>query len=841
MEHFYMHLYKRQKQDAPFRFKKQLVFAILLFLIVAACFFSLAARALYDPAVPFLKTDSRANWIQYPLALSAIMRSDNFLDLTAEFTKDFELDAVPPMVRLDIRAYEEHSLLVNGNILSGNPQSRIKWKKTSRYYITDFLKEGTNTISIRVDCDLGNPAVWLYSKDLPENIKTDSSWLVSMADGPYTKAALADDCRFYPATTEIPTPLNALIRKAPMLILFFILSFAVFSIHIYIKRREKLSSIPALEIFTLTPGRVLLISIILWTVLFINNTPKLPYNRGFDAGGHLSYFRYVLDNHRIPYAGEGWETYHPPLFYVCAVLLFPFRVFFASNHSTYVLKFLPFISGLGQVVLAYFAGRILFPKSRIKQALTVAFVALIPMNIYISTFFSNESSGAFLIALAIFITFMIIERDRTSYLMFCMLGIALGLALLTKVTAFSILPVITVVILYKQLHERKDSLVAILGKLCLLFLVVAAVAGWYYVRNFIKFGKPIVMNTEFNWWQDPGFHTYNYFCQFSKVFIHPYYASFYSFFDSLYSSFWSDSLFGSAIEYVYSPPWDYEYASALLILSVPVIFFMFVGIVRVIAKIVFNFSKSWLLVIGSISVALYGIAYFNLRYPHHSCAKSFYFLYTIIPIGLIFALGFEYCDKWLRNRNLFLPRSILFGWFGTLALTVFFSLLIRPSQIQKRPNLDGFAPMGEKVYYEQVLQADPDNYHANITLANMYFQEKDFTSAIKYAETALMQRPNWPDVLDRFAFILNKKPDAIPSEKYQAVQYANYSCRLTGYMHPPFLLTLADAYAASERKTEAINTADRALKLAVETDKHDLANRISERLEYYKSALPSPP
>jgi tetratricopeptide (TPR) repeat protein len=222
----------------------------------------------------------------------------------------------------------------------------------------------------------------------------------------------------------------------------------------------------------------------------------------------------------------------------------------------------------------------------------------------------------------------------------------------------------------------------------------------------------------------------------------------------------------------------------------------------------------------------------NLRYPYYCHAKAFFGLYAIIPLGLIFALGFEYFDKWLKNKNLFLLRCLLFSWLGTLILAIFFSLIITPAQIQR--TLDA------STHHEKILQTDPDNYHANFCLASTYFSQRNYTCAVKHAEIALQQRHDWPQILDSFALILNSKPNATPSERNYAIKYAERSCHLTGYLDPSLLFTLANAYAAAGKNTDAIKTADRSLMLAAANGKHDLVKKIRERLEYYKSMLAHP-
>ena len=301
------------------------------------------------------------------------------------------------------------------------------------------------------------------------------------------------------------------------------------------------------------------------------------------------------------------------------------------------------------------------------------------MNIYISHYFSNESLCGFLMVLVMLVTMMILNNPHSSAKLFCVLGLIIGLALLTKVTMLTILPVIFLVLSYKLLSEQEGSLGRLADYLGLMLFLIVVVAGWFYLRNLAHFGKPFVNNWDrslgFHWWQDPGFHTYKYFCRFGKVFSLPYFIGFYSFFDSLYSTFWGDSFVGGVSAYAHRTPWNEEYMSAVYLLSLPATPIIIIGTLCAIRNAVFAASKIWLLILGSLLIMAYSLIYMNLKMPYYSVAKTFYFMAVLLPISLIFACGFDYLDKWLRGKSLSILRATLYGWFGTLALAIFFAFL----------------------------------------------------------------------------------------------------------------------------------------------------------------------
>ncbi|MGD0786067.1 MAG: hypothetical protein ABR969_09665, partial [Sedimentisphaerales bacterium] len=134
---------------------------ILIVLIVVASFSFIVIKAIYDPNIPFLETDVKANWILYPFTPQLGLRTDNYVHLTAGFTKNFELTARPAEVYLYIRGFKEYRLWVNDNQLSAGFTERTNWKRERKLEISKFLKEGTNTIRAEVSNEYGPPVLWL--------------------------------------------------------------------------------------------------------------------------------------------------------------------------------------------------------------------------------------------------------------------------------------------------------------------------------------------------------------------------------------------------------------------------------------------------------------------------------------------------------------------------------------------------------------------------------------------------------------------------------------------------------------------------------------------------------
>lgn len=662
--------------------KEQLIILIAVLMAIAGAFFYLSGKARYDRSYPFLRTDSRANWILQRFRPSLKGKGGEFLCLSAEYTKDFRLSSVSEGSYLYIKAFKKYRLWLNGKEVLAEGKAEKNWKKTSVIEISRFLKKGLNRIKVEVTSDYGPTAVWLYSEGLPEELKTDRTWMVSTLGRGYVRADLANDSVVHQMSFEGIRPYDALTNKRSVLIVFFGFSFGLFWLHRYIQRSARFNKQPLLRFLTFTPKSVLIISLFFWTILFISNLSKVPIKLGFDHSGHLNYFKYILDNHSLPLASQGWQTYNPPLFYFFSAIIFSFgRWFLSEGRAEYLLKLIPFFSGLGQIYIAYVASGLCFPKSKTKQAISTAIASMIPMSIYMSHYISNEAFFGFMMSLSLLLTIRILRKARSSLGLFCVLGLVTGLAILTKVTALVMLPIIFLVLLYKLFTEERCRLAELVQKLGLVFLLIIVVAGWFFLRNQMNFGSFMVFGWEgaagFNWWQEPGYHTYKYFCQFGQVFSLPYFAGFYSFFDSLYSTFWGDSFLGGRASFVGNPPWDYEYMSAVYLLSVPAAVLIVIGLILAVGRAVRRADKVWLLMSGAFFALACALVSLNLRVPYYCHAKAFYGLCVMLPICLFFAAGFALVDNWLKTQKLSIFRAVLYGWFGMLALSIFMTFLIR--------------------------------------------------------------------------------------------------------------------------------------------------------------------
>src|SRR5262249_5138554 len=154
----------------------------------------------------------------------------------------------------------------------------------------------------------------------------------------------------------------------------------------------------------------------------------------------------------------------------------------------------------------------LYPEDARVGMLAVFFAGTLPLALYSSAYFGNESLHALLAGVALVAGGDRLLGPRTSSRQSPWPGLWLGLASLVQFTPLAIGPVALFFLAVKLVAVERARLARVAGQVALCAGVFLAVAGWYYARNLIHFGAPIAGNWgrlpgPQAWWQQPGFHT----------------------------------------------------------------------------------------------------------------------------------------------------------------------------------------------------------------------------------------------------------------------------------------------------------------------------------------------
>ncbi len=170
------------------------------------------------------------------------------------------------------------------------------------------------------------------------------------------------------------------------------------------------------------------------------------------------------------------------------------------------------------ITMGYQIARRLFPDRSSIPIGTAALIAFNPMFIFISASVNNDNLVVALSSVALYLTLVCWQEtqlDRAAWIRRGVLGVVLGAAALTKVSGLTLLPVVGLMLTIRHLdlggfrqradsdnsHIKTSEVLAgrewrawlITGGM--LMVLVAAIAGWWYLRNMQLYGEPFGLET----------------------------------------------------------------------------------------------------------------------------------------------------------------------------------------------------------------------------------------------------------------------------------------------------------------------------------------------------------
>ncbi len=638
-------------------------------LVASTAFF--AARCALDPAIPFVVQRGDAPWILFPAAPTGLMGlAPRQAPPVATFNKSFQVPAegVSRAV-LSLRAMRSFRALLNGTELTGPGADPRHWARFRRLDVTHLLRPGTNALRVDVTNPTGPGLLSLRLEGLPRPLASDAGWTVSVAGGPPRRASLASDDRVNPSSFALDSPLEALAARRDTVLLLFTIALLL---HLGARSAPGRRLLPALlrALPWLACG--------VWGALFWLSMLKIPLRVGFDAHHHLAYVDFLLEHGALPLATDGWMMFHPPVFYAATAALVELqRAIAPAAESLLAWKLLPFLAGLGNVLLCHALARRLFVASPRDVAFATLFAATLPMNLYIASYLTNESLHALLASGVVLGTTGLLLARQPGRRRLLVLGALMGLALLTKYTAVIVTCVAAFFLAAKWALAERAPASAVAKRLGALAAVLLAVAGWFYLRNLVHFQQPFPLNVDLpgqtmQWWSPPGYYTPAFFLRFGEVFAHPFLAGYHSAWDALYSTLWGDGfLAGQVVAGRRHLFWNYPLMAIGYLLALPATLLLALGVARAL-RLAFRDADAgrraaWSFLLTLAWALLVSVLFMTLRQQDYGQSKAFYGLAVMAPLSVFFALGCGALDDWLAAPGRGAPRALFYGWLGSFA------------------------------------------------------------------------------------------------------------------------------------------------------------------------------
>jgi hypothetical protein len=607
-----------------------------------------AAAALRSP-LALVRHSSDAPWIRRPEPASLRTSAAPRAALPAvTFERRFIVSGRPARFDLEVEALRGFELELNGRLLAARGPESGAWRRAVQVDAAAALRAGENLLVVRVRNPSGPSLLRLRAAGSGVAFAADGSFTARAGAGPPLPAVLADDRVRAAAALPVPRLVRGLAQARERLLGCLALGlFAAAALRL-----------PAAAPLRARPGLAWLPVLAVFAGVLAPRALRLPEHMGFDGPDHLAYVRWILERGALPLATDGGQMYHPPLYYAlqagCLALLegpLPARV---------VLRLVPLACGLAQVWLADGLARALRPGDGLARAAAILAAGTLPLNLYMSAYLSNETLHGALAGGALLATVRLLLGSGASTAASLGLGALLGLAVLAKSSSLLLVPLCATFLL---VGARAAGLRAgpAAGRALALVGAAAVVSGWFFARNAWRLGRPLVGNWDvpgspLAWWQSPGFHTPAYYLRFGSVLERPFFASFDSFWDGLYSTFWGDGLLGGVAGWVHRHPlWDYDLMAAGYALALPATGLLGLGLAAWTAgagrggDARQRLARGFLLAAGA--ATLLAVLALTLVLPAYSMAKASYLLSLVAPAAAALAEGFVRLSRGPARRG----------------------------------------------------------------------------------------------------------------------------------------------------------------------------------------------
>lgn len=195
-----------------------------------------------------------------------------------------------------------------------------------------------------------------------------------------------------------------------------------------------------------------------------------------------------------------YENYQPPLYYLSAAPVFWLGRTLGNTQPLYWLRLYNVLLGAISLLLLYGALRVAFVNRPTVALAGTAFTALLPMHVAMTAAVNNDGLAELLLlaAMLTLLRWMAVRLKGTlqGERLLLLLGIVLGLGLLTKIYAYALLPVCLLGVLTTvwrtQLGALGDKTRAALQPLFSVLIPAGLLGAPLWLRNALNYG-----------WRDP--------------------------------------------------------------------------------------------------------------------------------------------------------------------------------------------------------------------------------------------------------------------------------------------------------------------------------------------------
>src|SRR5579863_7231383 len=208
---------------------------------------------------------------------------------------------------------------------------------------------------------------------------------------------------------------------------------------------------------------------------------------------HLGMIQFLVEHKRLPLNTELMLGFHPPLYYLLAAPLYEMTM------RPKVVQLLSLALSLGTLIVIYYIiYRTDFIAGARARLYSFWLACFLPQFVMFGLYVSNDTLTTFLGSLLVLQSCRYIQSGGWKSAM--LLAVVTGLGLLTKATFLALLPIVLVLVLFRELRAGRSAPRA--ASMGIAFLAVTAGLGGYkFVDNYLRYRNPFMnsLDAPRNW------------------------------------------------------------------------------------------------------------------------------------------------------------------------------------------------------------------------------------------------------------------------------------------------------------------------------------------------------